>query len=121
MKFENRQIEKFIGQYGARPVKKESYMGQEILIADGGPHYDPENDVAFKEADKEELDKMKKGYYCTVAFVPGHKYMGVRTVYCEKDHNPELTEAAKKDARVRAVLASAKEEIASGIVNQLYV
>ena len=120
MKFENRNIEKFIGQYGARPVRKETYMGHDILLADGGPHYDPENDVAFKDADKEELDKMRKGYYCAIAFIPGHQHIGVRTVYCEKDHNPELTELAKKEARVKAALASAKEEIATGIVNSLY-
>lgn len=121
MNINNSQIEKFVGQYGARVSHKETYMGQEILLADGGPHYDPENDIAFKESDKEELDKMKKGYFCAIAFIPGRSHIGVRTVYCEKDHNPELTEAAKKKARLNAALASAKEEIATGIVNSLYV
>jgi hypothetical protein len=64
---------------------------------------------------------MRKGYYCSIALVPGREHIGVRTVYCKKDHNPELTEEAKKDARVNAALASAKEEIATGIVNSLYV
>jgi hypothetical protein len=121
MKIENRQIEKFIGQYGAQAARKETYMGQEILLADGGPHYDPENDVAFKDSSAEELARMKKGYYCAIAFMPGRSHIGVRTVYCEKDHNPELTKAGKKEARLKAALASAKDEIATGIVNSLYV
>jgi len=121
MKIENHQIEKFIGQYGARVARKETYMGQEILLADGGPHYDPENDIAFKDSDAAELEQMKKGYYCAIAFVPGRSHIGVRTIYCEKDHNPELTPKAKKEARLRSVLAQAKDEIATGIVNSLYV
>jgi len=116
----NTNIERFIGQYGARAERKETYMGQEILLADGGPHYDPENDIAFKDSPKEQ-EKMRKGYYCSIALLPGKHHTAIMTAYCEKDHDPELTEAAKKEARLNAVLASAKEEIASGIVNSLYV
>ena len=120
MRITNSQVEKFIGQYGARAERKETYMGVDILLADGGPHYDPENDVAFKDAPKEEQDEFSKGYYTSIAFIMGHKTIGVRTAYFKKDHDPDMTPEAKKEGRLTNVLLCAKEEIATGIVNNIY-
>ena len=102
--------------HGARLKKRVGYKGQDIFLAEGGPHYDAKNRRIVKsDAGPGELleeDKwMRDGYYISAwALQRGHAVIGF-PLYFKIDHDLNLSEENRVAARLESALVTAKSAI----------
>lgn len=104
-------IEKHFQVHGARPCETRSYMGYKVYLADSGPHYDAEKHMLG-----EEDAWMKDGYYLSCwGVIRDNLAVWGRPVYFKTNHNAELNNGSRKEARLNAAMADAEDYIRLGI------
>ena len=106
-------LQKHFAVHGARMMEKETYRGQDIFYADGGPHKDAKADMLESEEDKWMLD----GYYVTAFGIKRGQAVVGFPLYFKLNHDTHL----KKDDRVKARIGSAKHAAHSAIDAMLNV
>lgn len=94
------KLEKHFAVHGAKPEFKAVIEGQEVFFADGGIHRDDPT--------------QPEGYYVTAFAIKRGEAIGVQPVYFSALHNLELTDSARKAARLNAVVKQAKQHIRDG-------
>lgn len=109
-------LQKHWALFGAKMLKKVSYKGHDVYLADGGPHYDAKHHkIVDAEPGPGELIKgeewMRDGYYVAVwAVARGTLIIGF-PIYCKINHDLNLGKNARQPARLNSVLECAKESI----------
>lgn len=104
-------VEKHFQVHKADPCETREYMGYKVYLADSGPHFDAKENMLSDE------DRwMKDGYYlsCWAVIRDNYAVWG-RPVYFETNHNRELTNGSRREARLNAAMADAEDYIRLGI------
>ncbi len=109
-------LQKHWAFHGARMMKKESYKGHDIFLADGGPHFDAKHHkIVSQDPGPGELieeDKwMRDGYYVSAWAVQKGKAIIGFPLYFKENHDLHLGVDNRSGARIESALFSAKESI----------
>lgn len=104
---ENLQFERHMARHNLRPERREIYRGMEVLLAESGPHPDPENDPMLKD----EWRDFPHGYYAAVSLVREKIATWVGVIYFDANHDRNMTAEGRKQARINAAFKAAREHV----------
>lgn len=114
--YENRHFEEALAKHNARAVGSSEYEGEKILLAESGPHYDPENDPMLKD----DWQEYKDGYYATMAMVRGRIATWVGFCHFKANHDMNMTTEGRRKARINAAIKMARDHISTGQESGMY-
>jgi len=102
--------------HGARLSDKRIYKGHPVFLADGGPHFDARNHRIVKKdpapGELIEEDKwMKDGYFVSAWSLQNGRAIIGFPLYFKTNHNLELTDNGRLEARLNSAMRCAESAI----------